>query len=530
MARIPIFNVGSVGVIRDLPDHLLPPEAWSDGKNMRMRDNKVVKFTGEMAVFDPPTVAPYFAMGLISATDYHILYMGLEKAYSVNSGGTHTNRTRQSGMADDDYTGAAANLWNGSILGGIPVLTNNVDPPQFWADVGTDELADLTNWPASTTCKIIRAFKQFLVAFNVTESSTNYPHRVKWSHPAVPGAVPSSWDETDATVDAGEYDLSDAQAGAIVEARLLGDLMIIYKESSMWSMQYIGGRPIMRFTQIPGEIGALSQRCVGVIPKIGLHFVATGDDIVLHDGQRAQSLLDKRQRRWLRNAINNDALATSFVTANTLAGEMWFCFPEVGSDTPNMALVWNQIDNTIGFRELTDCVFIGQAVVSEAPAGLTWDSDSEVWDADDEVWGQQTTQLGVPSVLQCDAANTQLLQLDVTEKLQGSDMECYIERTGLALIGQDRHGNPRSDPGRRKLCKRIWPKASGGPFDIRIGSQETIGGTVTWEAPQSFDPSSQEYLDAESVGRLIAVRMESEADVSWALEGYDLEIEPLGDA
>lgn len=526
MSRIPIFNVGSVGVVRDLPDHLLPPEAWTDAKNFRFQDNKAVKFSGEQAVFDPPTVTPYFAMGAVAAADYHIIYPSLTKIYSVNSSGTHTDRTRAVG---GDYTGGATDLWNGDILGGIPVLTNNVDVPQFWADVGTGAFADLTNWPASTACRLMRAFKQFLVGLYITSSGTVYPHRVKWSHPAVPGSVPSSWDETDATVDAGEYDLSDSQAGSIVEARLLGDLLIIYKEAAMWSMQYVGGRAIMGFRRIPGDIGALSQRCVGVLPKNGLHFVATGDDVVIHDGRTAQTLLDKREKRWLRTNLESDAITTCYVVANTIAGEMWFCFPETGATAPTLALVWSQIDNTIGFRELTSNVFIGQMVVSDAPVGLTWDSDSMAWDTDSEVWGQQNVLLGSPSLVQCDPTNTQLLQLDVTNQLQGADMSCYLERTGIALIGRDRMGNPKTDPGQRKICNRIWVKGSGGPFDVKVGAQEQIGGTVTWEAAQSFDPSVDEYLDVSVAGRLLAIRFESSSNIAWSLDAYDLDIQLLGE-
>ncbi|KKL76808.1 hypothetical protein LCGC14_2041240, partial [marine sediment metagenome] len=244
MPRIPIHNIGVGGIIKDIPPHLLPPEMWSDGQNMRFRDGKVVKFTGHEAVFDPPSIAPYWAIAAQTAAEQFWLYAGLAKIYTVEQDGTHTEITRASG----DYTGIAGDLWDGTVLAGIPVVTNGVDDPQSWSPIAAaTPLVDLPNWPANTTCKHIRAFKNFLVALHITESGTVKPHMVKWSHPADPGSVPSSWDDTDATKDAGEVELADSQAGIIQDALGLRDILLIYKDNSIWGMQHIGGQFIFRF-------------------------------------------------------------------------------------------------------------------------------------------------------------------------------------------------------------------------------------------------------------------------------------------
>ena len=82
---------------------------------------------------------------------------------------------------------------------------------------------------------------------------------------------------------------------------------------------------------------------------------------------------------------------------------------------------------------------------------------------------------------------------------------------------------------RRKLATRMWPRMTGGPVNIQVGSQEEIGGDVTWPTAKVFTPGTDNYVDFEANGRLLAIRFESSADISWSLEGYDLEVMNLGE-
>lgn len=530
MPRVPLFNLGRFGIVRDIPDHLLPPEVWSDGRNVRFSDNRVGKIPGEAAVFDPPSVAPYWAMGVVTPTDYFNLYAGLDKVYA-SDGSNHFNITRQNGGSDDDYTGTAANKWNGGTLAGIPVLTNGVDDPQMWTPVGgSQELQDLSNWPTSTQCKIIKPYKNFLVAAYITESSNVYPHRVKWSHPADPGSVPSSWDETDATKDAGERDLIDSQAGVLEDAAVLGDSLLLYKQNATWRMTFIGGRFVMRTDQLPalGEVGVMATWCVRPVPRRASHFLMTGDDLVVHNGQSAESLLSRRMRRWLRNALDTTNYATSFCVANPAFEEMWFCFPESGNSIPTLAVIWSYRDNTLSLRELNSARYIATAVVSESESQV-WDDDSQVWNDDETVWDLTTFNPHALGLLQCDSENTKLFHLDSGEDFNGTSIEAYVERTGLAVVGIDREGNPRVDKTTRKLCTRIWPRVVGGAVEVQVGGQETEGGTVTWAPAQTYTPGTTDYLDFLVNAPFLAVRFQSSSEAPWRLEGYSIDVEPLGE-
>lgn len=93
MTRIPMNDVGTVGLVKDLDDFALPLDAWSGGQNIRFNNNNVVKFLGDKTVFNPPSVPPYFAMPVQTADTIFWLYAGLSKVYVIQ-GGTHTNITR----------------------------------------------------------------------------------------------------------------------------------------------------------------------------------------------------------------------------------------------------------------------------------------------------------------------------------------------------------------------------------------------------------------------------------------------------
>ena len=233
MAIVPIENLGELGVIKDVPPYQLPPNAWSDGNNVRVLDNAIKKCKGYQEILATCPISPIFLAPLASGTEYFWVACGTAKVY-VHDGSSWSNITRQSGGSDVDYSATAAENWSATVIGGVLILNNGIDDPQEWPTTAgiasaSTRLQDLTNWPASTTCKVVRAFRTFLVALNVKESGTNYPRLVKWSHEAATHTVPSSWDESTASLDAGEYELAQGSAGEIVDGMTLGDQFIIFK-------------------------------------------------------------------------------------------------------------------------------------------------------------------------------------------------------------------------------------------------------------------------------------------------------------
>jgi hypothetical protein len=126
----------------------------------------------------------------------------------------------------------------------------------------------------------MRAFRSFLIALNVQKTSSNFRNMVKWSTEAASQTVPTSWDETSATVDAGEYSLEDTK-GKILDGLTLADSFMIYEEDSTYMMTYVGTPFIFAFRQISPNVGALTKNCVAEYD--GGHFVFGNGDMYNKD-------------------------------------------------------------------------------------------------------------------------------------------------------------------------------------------------------------------------------------------------------
>lgn len=522
--KIEIYGCGKFGIVRDIPPHYLPPEAWSDGNNMRFQDNVAVKMKGHEDIFGTPTVAPSFILPVPSATTTYWIYTSLTKAYVYESG-VHTNITRQSVGVDVNYTATEHREWNGGVLGGVPILNNGVDIPQYWSAINVaTKLANLTNWPSTLRAKIVRPYGPFLVALNINDNSTLYPHMYWWSHPADPGTIPTSWDYTDDAFDTGRRELTDVEGGPIIDALMLKNLLIVYKETSIHYIRFIGGQEIMTSDLLFPSSGILAPRCVALINKGQQHFVVTGDDVLVHDTQRIESILDKRARKYLRNDIDATYFRNSFAVHNSAQREAWFCYPSVGSTLPNKALVWNYEEKTLQFRDFVG-VHAASGNVDETTA-IAWSAASDPWNTISGQWSEE----GRRQLVIADASNTLIYKADSSELFHTTAINSYLERTGLAVYSKDRDGSPKADYTTRKLAKRIWPKITGtAPVTIRVGAQEDYDDAVVWSDSQVFTPGTDKFLDVTANGRLLAVRFESSAEASWQLEGYDLEVSILGE-
>ena len=520
---IEILDASSIGLNRDVKPHLLLSEAWSYLLNVRAKEGQLEWLGAKSQVFGTPTQAPYFG-AMIRAADgsRFFVYFSLTDAYCVNQLLVHTEITRAAG----GYTGIDAAHFNHTVLGGIPIFNNGVDRPQYWSPVGTTQLLqNLPNIPSNETARVFRAFGPYLCAYNVTIGATAYPHMIHWSHPTDPGAVPSSWDEADPTVDAGKNDLSDVDSGVILEARGLRGQMYIYKENSTWLQRIIGGRFVFSFDTFLETVGTLAPRCVATTGNGKYHFVATQDDLIIHDGASVTPLLTGRMRETIFGGIDTNNYQQSFCFCKPDTSEMWFCYPETGSSVPNRALIWNYgVKSELGLLTEAEVDFQAASIVDmDAGDTDTWDgSGSDPWDTDSTYWDKVSRRKTV--VMRPTAEK--ILQLDSGSNNDGAAITSTMQRTGLALVGQKRDGTPINDFAQVKMVKRVWIRADGNPFNVRLGMQETVNGALVWSGAEVFDPATQLYVDIIVTGPVLAI--EFSGILTFSIQGYKLEISPAG--
>lgn len=528
---MPIVNldtIGSIGIVDDLPPHQAPLGAWTSGQNIRFHQGGVENFKGHSPVFGTPTIDPNWLLPHIVGANFFWMYAGLTKVY-VTDGTSHFDLTRASG---GDYTGNLNLNWNGGVLTGIPILNNGVDEPQMWnPPENTQRLTALSNWPANTIAKVLKPFLNFLVALNVTKNGDTFPHMVKWSHPAVPGTVPSSWDETDTTKLAGERDLADTP-GEIVDGVALRDAFIIYKDNSIWVMRHIGGNSVFSTRPLFRKLGLIASDCAVSYGDGTKHFAVSGDDVYIHDGQNPpKSLITRRVARHIFGNINSANVSRSYCVTNYPKHEVWFCYPEQGETTPNRAAVWNWDEGSWGFRAIPPCRFMAEGVVDPNILDRTWDAQNITWDTFGGTWDTRNFNPALRRVLMADGTNTKLFLADDTNQFDGVNISTYVERIGLPIVGVDRAGVPIVDTAAYKQLTAIYPRfegTTGTQVTIRSATQDTPEGAVRYSAPRTFTIGVDHRFDVFDSGRLLGLRVESAANVHWKLTGYGLEIQKIG--
>lgn len=520
---VPINVVGDLGVVKDMPAHALPLNAWSDAKNFRFRNGYAERFQGHSSPFDTPTVGPYYLTPAQVGVGYIWLYASLAKIFAYD-GTTHTNLTRAVG---GDYTATAEFNWTDAVLGGVPILNSHTSVPQMWLPVSLAQpFQPLTSWPVTATCRSLRAFKQFLVAVDVTKSGTRFPHMVKWSHPADPGTVPSSWDETDPTKDAGETSLSET-SDFVLDCARLRDLNVIYKENTTWGMQFVGGIEIFRFYKIFDSIGALSRRCA-VEFFSGLQAVFGDSDIIRHDGNTAESLITNTLRKWLYARIDPTNYMKSFTAVNFAGDEVWFCFPESGQSLPNMAVVWNFKHNTLGVRDIPLAAHIASGVSNAGAPSDAWSADSNPWSSDTTLWETRLFQASLRGLFMAVPGTQDIFKADDTAQFDGSNYNAFVERVGLGIpLRADRP----PDTSQMKFMTRLWPRiegTGGSVVNIYVAGQENLVDPVVYGPPTAFTIGTDKYIDVRVRGRTFAIKYEANVAADVKLHGYDLEIRKAG--
>jgi hypothetical protein len=423
---------------------------------------------------------------------------------------------------DDDYgANTSSRRWTATNLNGLVVATNGFDTPQMWPlSAGIPSTAtpfrELQNWPTGASCKSIRSFRTFLVGLNWSRDNQE-PRLVKWSTEAAYGEAPFTWDETDATLDAGEYELSDTP-GDIVDGLPLGDSFLIYKEDSIYVMNYVGTPYIFSFKLLSPTVGALSKEAIKEFD--GGHFFIGNSDCYICNGQTVTPLLPNKVRRAMFEDLSGDNYQKCFVAADYVRNEMLACFPSSGSDVVNKALIWNWKDNTFSFRDLPDTSFINNGII-DITVGATWDASSEYWDVGTGTWGERNYDNVKKNLVFCDVSNTKIFRDSFGNTKDGTNMTSFVERTGLDL----------NDPQAVKFVSAVYPQievSGDNSVNVYVGRQISTEQGITWEGPILFNPNTQSKVSCRVSGKYFGIKVESTTDMDWKLHGVAFEVQQRG--
>lgn len=510
--RLEVDNL-VVGLLPDQASYELPPNAFTDARGVRFTDGAAEKAKGYSAVFGTLSATGIWASSINDGTNVFWVYGNESVLYGTN-GTTHASITSAtfSATLDLGYTGGPYN--------GYMVVTDGVIDPQTWEPSLSNVFEPLVNWPANTKCQVIRPFRQYLIALRCTESGTYNPRLIRWGSSAQPGGLPSSWDYADPANDSGRTELGQTD-DFVIDCAPLRDVNIVYKQQHTWLMQYIGGSSVFDLRQIFSQSGILTENCAKAFGS--RHFVVTDSDVIVHDGNDAQSVIDGRMRRWLFNRIDSDQFERSFVAADTREREMIFAFPEQGNDFANLALVFNWKENNVYVRELGGQFAYGaRGVIVTGETPTTFDAATGTFDQAIRAFNEENFSPQNNYVLMLNAGEPSAYQLGLGDDYGGNNPLVYAERENLPLM---------RDQQRWKCIYRVLPRIEGTPgdtLDIYIGAREALEDAISYQGPFTFTIGTDRWIDCRVSGVAFNMKFQYSGENTFRLHGYSVDFEPEG--
>ena len=504
---------------RDLSPYDMPPMFFSDVQNARFLDGKAGKILGHSQVLGTPSAAPHWTIAWLQGSTDLWIYGGLTQLFKI-TGTTHSEVTRAVGGA---YTTLAntTNNWQGGILGGALVITNGLDVPQSYVQSGS-AFTDLANWPATLKYKAIVPFRNHLIALNLTDDGTEKPFTIRWSDAIPAGAVTNganTWNTSSTASESSETDLIGTE-GHVLNALQLGNELIIYKEDSVFSLNYVGGNFVFNVREKFKDTGLFARDAVTDLGD-GRHVMMTTNDVVIHNGNTIKSIIENDMKTFLFSEIDSTHFHRTFLAHNKVKNEVWICFPQTGATNgfPNFALIWNYREDNWSIRDLPGVNYIAKGLVNPAIAN-SWSAGTTTWATVTLPWAQQEFNPAVDTLLMCGTNSTKLFAADSGTTFDGTTFLTKMERIGL-------HAG-RTDV--VKSVTRVFPRIEGtGTVNISIGSELHPFQGVSYNDPVAFQIGIDSKVDCRVRGRYIAVKVESTGDAQFNLSGMAIESEVVSD-
>jgi hypothetical protein len=499
------------GLIADVKPWEVGDQYYTRMANVLMRAGFATRIGGSRFVYGSPTNPPLHLDNVSPRNVNYWLYFCASTIFAVDSTPTHTNLTPGGGLS----AVSAPWQWSTTELNGLPVANNQVNSPMSWDGNIANKFVALTGWPASTLAGFITAHRFHLFAFDITASGTRNAHLMMWSDAAAPGTIPTTWTPA-ASNEAGSASLAQTP-GYIVTAKTLRDALIVYKSSSAYVADYIGGGVGKSFS-IKGlwaRTGALSPK--SVVDVNGKHLVVTDGDVVLNDGfSDPVSVANLRVQRLLFDQLDPSNFKNLCTIYDPTHGEVWILFPQVGATYNTLALVWNVRDDNWGYVELTaPTAHIATGTLDDSNFSLAWSAQTGSWASDSKPWVSSNLTTATESIVTAEPTGTVKLHALGTSDLTVTNG--FIAHYSL----------PFDDSERIKFIRQVHIRGSFTTLKVRIGSQMFPEGPTTWAAEATVTSPAQP-IPLFTQGRYISYEIRSNDSSLWIVTGIDVEYEMRG--
>lgn len=511
---VKIRDMGANGINSDLAPWDLPPNMLTDGRNFRVMSGKVQSSGGSQLLLEG-------ARGTIGHLDQSSDFEGTNQWILCHSNGVDTLYNQEFvGIYDANGT-VDPYQWTTCQIGQVTFLNHPSTGPIYFTDWSSiAEGAEPLQWSPTQdkwehSARQLHAHKNFLFALGMVEDGEYYEDRVRWSHPCDPNGIPYTWEGPDKDPSSLAGFVTLGRGGMVVGAESLRDSFVIYSQEALNVLDFTGDALVWRRRTLSQTAGLVGEK--GLIEVGGIHFFISSEDIMMFDGNSAQSLLHNRLRKRFATTLNEDARHRAFAVDNKMTSEAWFCVAEVGHDEPNVAYVYNYRDGSWAIRDLSTTRNFSHATFGYQPVDvLTWEDFAQPWLGERTTWATANRQPFDGVIIGC--SGNQVHNVD-TQYPDDPGLTTFIERVSMPMQGHEDV----------TMLSRIYPQVEGNtPVEVSVGSHHYAGDGARWKPPVVFDPKTDRKVDIRTSGELHAFRVEGPTNGNFNLTGLDIEFVPAG--
>lgn len=536
MPNVAVRGLGSVGVINDLPAIDLPLAGLSEARNVVFRDGAVTRSPVFRELYAHADLASH-PQGMICQTPPN----GFDRTVIVGSDGSYlaVDNGHSYWVSPAAYSAGSAPVSAGPVSGvsqaGAIVINRQVDVPVYMTS-GDMQLKPLPGWQDAWRCGALRAYRDMLVAVDISKGGARYSNMVKWSGywRLDLGPVPMTWDKDDLKAQAGENMLAGL-ASPLVDAVSLRDACVLYANQATWTMTATGGTDVFAFRQLFDRRGIIGTNAA--MDMDGLHYCLGDQDIWMHDGITARSIVTNRIRNRVFHHLDRRLKNRCFVTTDQTRRLVYFCYPSAepalkfttADGGCNVAAVYHVDSQAWSFVDLPNAVaaLAMNTTFTETYAGasLSFDQETDSYANKGDTFDKQQVFLTGNRILVMDeAGNDAVLPRLVTSTSHNGTPR--IAREGLSLAemaGLDAY----------KVWREVQPLVElDDPADsmvFRLGAAPWVSSPTIWGPELTYTPGLSRHLHTRTGGRLLAYEIRPGDPLqAFRITGFDFDPIPLG--
>jgi hypothetical protein len=213
-------------------------------------------------------------------------------------------------------------------------LSPSASTPVGWSPVATD-----SSCPDQVNTLLVSDSTRIVIAFGCNDPSGVYfdtsidPMNIRWSNQE----DFATWIPT-ATNQAGDYRLS--QGSTIVTAIQTRQEIVVFTDTALYSMQYVGPPYVWSFVPLASNISIISPNAV--VTASGVTYWMGVDKFYIYAGR--VETLPCSVRKYIYDDINRSQQAQFFAGTNEGFSEVWWYYCSSGSTVVNRYVIYNYLD------------------------------------------------------------------------------------------------------------------------------------------------------------------------------------------